>query len=95
MIQKPAKSTNACKGGSEYDNCCHCLLFNLQGALSGKSMIVQITNTGSDLGQNHFDVAMPGGGAGLYSTGCTREWDAPVGGWGDPISGVSSLEVTF
>ncbi|ERL84421.1 endoglucanase [Dendroctonus ponderosae] len=79
-------------GGSEYNKCCHCLLLKLQGQLAGKSMLVQITNTGSPLGQNHFDVAMPGGGAGLYATGCTNEWDSPVGGWGDPISGISSVE---
>jgi hypothetical protein len=30
------------------------------GPVKGKRMIVQTTNTGGDLGQNHFDIAMPG-----------------------------------
>lgn len=80
-------------GGAEINHCCRCLVLQLKGDLEGKSLVVQITNTGSDLGENHFDIAMPGGGAGLYSTGCTNEWDAPVGGWGDPISGVSTVDV--
>jgi hypothetical protein len=37
------------------------------GPVAGKKMIVQTTNTGGDLGQNHFDIAMPGGG-GAYNS---------------------------
>ena len=36
-------------------------------------MIVQATNTGGDLGQNHFDLAIPGGGVGLFN-GCSQQW---------------------
>ncbi|KAL1635891.1 hypothetical protein SLS58_010059 [Diplodia intermedia] len=61
-------------GKSESDWCCGCykLTFTTT-AVSGKSMIVQITNTGGDLGDNHFDLAMPGGGVGVFD-GCTKEW---------------------
>ena len=38
-----------------------CLKLDFQGVLQGKSMIVQVTNTGGDLGQNQFDVQIPGG----------------------------------
>jgi hypothetical protein len=44
-------------------------------------MIVQVTNTGGDLGQlspNHFDLAMPGGGVGLFPQGCAKQFD---GAW--------------
>lgn len=36
-------------------------------------MVVQITNTGGDLGDNHFDIAMPGGGVGIFD-GCSKQW---------------------
>ena len=52
------------------------------GPVAGKRMIVQATNTGGDLGQNHFDIAMPGGGVGL--------WGAPPNGWGAQYGGISS-----
>lgn len=43
------------------------------GAIAGKTMIVQVTNTGGDLGQNHFDLAIPGGGVGIFN-GCSQQW---------------------
>lgn len=43
------------------------------GAVAGKTMIVQATNTGGDLGQNHFDLAIPGGGVGIFN-GCSQQW---------------------
>lgn len=52
-------------------------------------MIVQATNTGGDLGSNQFDLAMPGGGVGIYN-GCTDEWGAPSSGWGAQYGGISS-----
>lgn len=52
-------------------------------------MIVQATNTGGDLGSNQFDLAMPGGGVGIYN-GCTDEWGAPASGWGAQYGGISS-----
>lgn len=42
-------------------------------AVAGKTMIVQATNTGGDLGENHFDLAIAGGGVGLFN-GCSRQW---------------------
>lgn len=52
-------------------------------------MIVQATNTGGDLGNNHFDLAMPGGGVGIYNA-CTNQWGAPSQGWGKQYGGISS-----
>lgn len=45
----------------------------VSGAVAGKTMIVQATNTGGDLGENHFDLAIPGGGVGFFN-GCSRQW---------------------
>jgi hypothetical protein len=53
-------------------------------------MIVQVTNTGADLGENHFDLQIPGGGVGLFN-GCSAQWRAPGDGWGKRYGGVSSL----
>jgi len=36
-------------------------------------MVVQSTSTGADLGTNHFDLNIPGGGVGLFD-GCTRQF---------------------
>lgn len=41
-------------------------------------MVVQSTNTGGDLGENHFDIQMPGGGVGIFD-GCTPQWGALAG----------------
>jgi len=48
------------------------LTFN-SGPVAGKTMIVQSTSTGGDLGNNHFDLAMPGGGVGLFN-GCNSQF---------------------
>ena len=51
----------------------------------GKELIVQVTNTGGDLGDNHFDLQMPGGGVGIFD-GCSVQfpgsytWDQRYGG---------------
>ena len=52
-------------------------------------MIVQATNTGADLAEGQFDLAIPGGGVGIYN-GCTDEWGAPPSGWGAQYGGISS-----
>lgn len=45
-------------GLTERDWCCACYeLTFTSGAASGKKMVVQATNTGGDLGENHFDIA--------------------------------------
>ena len=57
--------------------------------VSGKTLIVQATSTGSDLGSNHFGLAMPSGGVGIFN-GCTAEWGAPSSGWDAQYGGISS-----
>ena len=52
-------------------------------------MIVQALNTGGDLGNNQFDLAIPGGGVGIFN-GCTAEWKAPSGGWGQVYGGLTT-----
>jgi hypothetical protein len=41
--------------------------------IQGKQMIVKVTNTGSDVAGNQFDLMIPGGGVGLFN-GCSRQW---------------------
>lgn len=77
-------------GGSESSMCCSCVLLTFNdGPAAGKQMVTQITNTGSDLSSNHFDIAVPGGGVGIYN-GCTSQWKAGTDGWGERYGGVSS-----
>ncbi len=46
-------------GQTESDWCCACYeLTFTSGPVNGKKMVVQATNTGGDLGQNHFDIAV-------------------------------------
>ena len=58
--------------------------------INGKRFVVQVTNTGGDLGNNHFDLQIPGGGVGIFN-GCTAEYGAPSDGWGQRYGGVSSV----
>ncbi|RFU30056.1 hypothetical protein B7463_g6291, partial [Scytalidium lignicola] len=77
-------------GGSEASWCCACYQLTFtSGPVAGKQMIVQSTNTGGDLGSNQFDLAMPGGGFGIFN-GCTAEWGTPSTGWGQQYGGISS-----
>ncbi|TGO81021.1 hypothetical protein BPOR_1419g00010 [Botrytis porri] len=77
-------------GGSEASWCCACYELTFTStALAGKKMIVQATNTGGDLGSNQFDLAIPGGGVGIFN-GCTTEFGAPPSGWGAQYGGVSA-----
>lgn len=39
-------------------------------SIKGKKLTVQVTNTGSDVGSNQFDLLIPGGGVGKFN-GCT------------------------
>ena len=41
--------------------------------IQGKQMIVKVTNTGSDVAGNQFDIMIPGGGVGMFNA-CTRQW---------------------
>ncbi|UPX13266.1 uncharacterized protein EKO05_0003783 [Ascochyta rabiei] len=75
-------------GVSESSWCCACYeLTFTSGTVKGKKMIAQATNTGSDLGDNHFDLQMPGGGVGAFN-GCTAEFGAPSTGWGQQYGGI-------
>jgi Glycosyl hydrolase family 45/ShK domain-like len=42
--------------------------------IQGKQMIVKVTNTGSDVAGNQFDLMIPGGGVGLFNA-CSRQWN--------------------
>jgi hypothetical protein len=42
-------------------------------AIQGKTMIVQATNVGGDVGGGQFDIMVPGGGVGA-NDGCSRQW---------------------
>lgn len=65
--------------------CCACyeLVFP-----NGKKMIVQVTNTGYDLGDNHFDLQIPGGGQGMFR-GCDVQYANFKGG--ELYGGVSKM----
>lgn len=78
------------QGGVDNNRCCACFRLDFQGQLSGKQMIVQVTNTGGDLGNNHFDLSIPGGGVGWFQRGCNSQWGAPWDGWGQRYGGVGS-----
>ncbi|ESZ97378.1 hypothetical protein SBOR_2262 [Sclerotinia borealis F-4128] len=77
-------------GGSESSWCCACYELTFTStALAGKKMIVQATNIGGDLGSNQFDIAIPGGGVGIFN-GCTTEFGVPSSGWGAQYGGVAA-----
>jgi len=77
---------------ASHEPCCSChrLKFTT-GKAKGKEMIVQVTNTGEDIESNHFDIQVPGGGVGIFN-GCTKQWDAPVDGWGKRYGGVDTID---
>jgi hypothetical protein len=76
-------------GLGEGDWCCACYKLTFtSGSAAGKQLVVQITNTGGDLGNNHFDLAIPGGGQGIFS-GCSKQYPG-YNSWGEQYGGVSS-----
>ncbi|XP_060522846.1 endoglucanase-like isoform X2 [Cylas formicarius] len=77
-------------GGADVNLCCACFLLTFQDQIQGKQMVLQVTNTGGDLGQNQFDIALPGGGVGIFTQGCQSQWNTPWNGWGNQYGGVSS-----
>ncbi|KAI8387371.1 endo-beta-D-1,4-glucanase [Blakeslea trispora] len=78
-------------GSSESAWCCSCYeLTFTSGPVNGKKMVVQVTNTGGDLGANHFDLQLPGGGVGVFN-GCQSQWGTPSDGWGQRYGGVGSV----
>ena len=85
-------ATGALNGKGEHDLCCSCMdLQFTSGPATGKHMIVQITNTGGDLGVNHFDLQIPGGGVGIFDTGVQRQFGNSYD-WGARYGGVNSAE---
>ncbi|CAD5223600.1 unnamed protein product [Bursaphelenchus okinawaensis] len=79
-------------GQTEADWCCACYeLTFTDDPIKGKKFVVQATNTGGDLQDNHFDMAIPGCGVG-YLNGCTAEYNAPADGWGARYGGISQEE---
>ncbi|KAH7100027.1 glycoside hydrolase family 45 protein [Auriculariales sp. MPI-PUGE-AT-0066] len=73
-------------GSTESAWCCECYeLTFTNGPAAGKRMVVQATNTGGDLGENHFDLLIPGGGVGLFN-GCPAQF----GSWNGQYGGVGS-----
>jgi len=88
----------AAGGGNIISNggCCACYKLTFtSGTVSGKTMIVQVTNTGGDLGTNHFDLQIPGGGFGIYD-GCSgsppngpAQFPEPDSAWGQRYGGVA------
>ncbi|KAI9285223.1 RlpA-like double-psi beta-barrel-protein domain-containing protein-containing protein [Umbelopsis sp. AD052] len=78
-------------GLTEQDWCCTCYALKFTStSIAGKTLVVQVTNTGGDLGSNQFDLQLPGGGVGIFN-GCQSQWNAPSQGWGAQYGGVSSL----
>jgi len=76
--------------GNQKEWCCSCQRLEFtSGPVKGKQMVVQVTNTGSDLSDNHFDIQMPGGGVGIFN-GCQSQWGAPQSGWGERYGGIRS-----
>nr|1OA7_A Chain A, CELLULASE [Melanocarpus albomyces]1OA9_A Chain A, CELLULASE [Melanocarpus albomyces] len=67
-------AATALSGQTEESWCCACYALTFtSGPVAGKTMVVQSTSTGGDLGSNHFDLNIPGGGVGLFD-GCTPQF---------------------
>jgi len=77
-------------GSDEEQWCCACFRLKFTStSIAGKEMIVQVTNTGGDLGENHFDIQMPGGGVGLFD-GCSPQFGVDASKWGERYGGLTS-----
>ena len=82
-------------GLNEEGRCCACYKLDFtSGSVQGKSMIVQVTNSGSDVHPNQFDLQIPGGGVGIFN-GCSAQWNAGPNGWGQRYGGVSSRQECY
>jgi len=77
--------------GKQKEWCCSCYRLQFTNKeVKDKQMVVQVTNTGYDLSNNHFDIQMPGGGVGYYN-GCQAQWGTGPDGWGERYGGVKSI----
>ncbi|KAF1971410.1 family 45 glycosyl hydrolase [Bimuria novae-zelandiae CBS 107.79] len=84
-------------GKGEWDTCCACYELTFTSPpLTNKKMVVQVTNTGGDLGTgapNHFDLAIPGGGVGAFPEGCAKQFD---GAWmGNQYGGYTARDQCY
>eukprot|EP00755_Sulcionema_specki_P006522 Sspe_Gene.35721::Locus_17285_Transcript_1_1_Confidence_1.000_Length_853::g.35721::m.35721 len=76
---------------------CYELDFTSTSLAGRKRMVLQVTNSGSDLGAVHFDIMLPGGGFGIFN-GCAgdeapngpAQFSEPTGNWGARYGGLSS-----
>lgn len=80
------------KDTTDSNKCCACFRLDFEGSLAGKVMVVQVINTGSDLGYNEFNLVIPGGGVGYHVHGCSNQWGLPQKNWGDQYGGLNSVE---
>ncbi|CAA9960480.1 glycoside hydrolase family 45 protein [Pyrenophora teres f. maculata] len=68
--------------------CCSCYSLTFtSGPVNGKKMVVQVTSTGDDLGDDQFNIAIPGGGQGS-TKGCSKQY-ASQDIWGQDYGGVA------
>ncbi|KAF3916957.1 Endoglucanase-5 [Arthrobotrys entomopaga] len=81
------------QGRTEQGWCCSCYALSLtDGPAAGKTFVVQATNTGGDLVNNQFDLALPGGGQGLFN-GCSKQFpDTPFDNWGATYGGIDTRD---
>lgn len=56
-------------------------------ALAGKTMIVQATNVGGDVGSGQFDLLTPGGGVGTFNA-CSTQWGVSASQLGAQYGGL-------
>ncbi|KAE8740030.1 endo-beta-1,4-glucanase [Frankliniella occidentalis] len=75
--------------------CCACYTLTFNAApVQGQKLTVQVINTGSDLNSNQFDLQIPGGGFGMFTEGCPKEWPAYTSSaWGAQYGGVANRYV--
>lgn len=74
-------------GMKEKDSCCACFELRFESSKVPR-MVLQVGNTGSDLGDNQFDIQVPGGGFGIFD-GCTKQWELPSKtSWGKRYGGI-------
>ncbi|GME85767.1 unnamed protein product [Ambrosiozyma monospora] len=60
-------------GATDETLACSCMKLTFTStSIQGKEMVIQITNTGGDLGENQFDLAFPGGGVGIFTSGFAK-----------------------
>ncbi|OQV23253.1 putative endoglucanase type K [Hypsibius exemplaris] len=78
-------------GLDEGDWCCACYKLDFaDGPAVGKSMVVQVTNTGYSNSSN-FNLQIPGGGVGSEN-GCGRQWAVNTSSWGQVYGGLDSRD---